>query len=78
VVGLEDGTNVFGVELLGASGEADEVAKEARDDLALLACGNFRLEWRCALGAKTSTRLVFVSTARASPHAGRIGRSDGL
>jgi hypothetical protein len=52
VVGLEDGTNVFGVELLGASGEADEVAKEARDDFALLAGGSFRLEWCGRIASK--------------------------
>jgi hypothetical protein len=30
------------------------------------------------LRAKTSTRLVFVATAQASPHDRRIGRSGGL
>ena len=38
VVGLEQPPHVLRVHALGARGEADEVAEEAGDDLALLAC----------------------------------------
>ena len=76
VVGLEDGANVFRVELLGAGREADEVAEEARDDLPLLACRTFGLEWRGALRAETSPSLALVPAVRAGLHGRRIGRGD--
>jgi len=37
VVGAEQRLDVFGVELLGTAREADEVAEDDRDDLALAA-----------------------------------------
>ena len=39
VVWAENGAHLLGIELLGLCGEADEVAEEDGDDLALLACG---------------------------------------
>ena len=43
--GREDRAHVFGIELLGARGEPDEVDEEHRDDLPLLpapGCGRVR------------------------------------
>ena len=49
VVGLEQPSHVLGIHFLGTGGEPDEVAEEARDDLALLACRRSGAERRRAL-----------------------------
>ena len=72
VVGLEHAPHVLGVHTLCARGEADEVAEEAGDDLALLALRPYG-ERRRAPGAEAGVVCVLAPAAGAELHAGRIG-----
>ena len=75
VVRLQQPAHVLRVHALGARGEADEVAEEAGDDLALLARGRLRFERRRALRAEACVIRVLAAAARADLHARRIGRA---
>jgi hypothetical protein len=72
VVGPEESTDVFGIELLGAGGEADEVREEDGHDLALLARGGGGcFEWGAAGAAEAGAGCVLLRAARADGHAAK-------
>jgi hypothetical protein len=69
VVRADAGANVLGVCRLGSCGEADDVAEEHGDDLALLLQGNGRL-----LGQRRTAERTEREFARELLPAGRAGR----
>ena len=70
VVRTEDRTNVFGIELLGPSGEPDEVDEQDGDDLSLLAPFRRGAVQRASAGvAKPGLLRVCLSTRGAHGHA---------
>ena len=75
VVRLEQAAHVLRVHALGACGEADEVAEEAGDDLALLARGRLRLERGRALRAEARVIRVLAAAAGAGLHAAEDRRA---
>ena len=67
--GREDGPHLLRVELLGSRGEADEVAEEDGDDLALLRrSAGRRSEGRSALLAELRAVSVVVTTGVTNSH----------
>ena len=73
VVRLQQATHVLRVHPLRARGEADEVAEEAGDDLALLARRSLSCERSPARRAEARVLRVLAFAVRADLHGGRIG-----
>jgi hypothetical protein len=76
VVGRNEGLHVLDVEALGASGRADQVAEDGRDQLPLLG-GNDRLdrgEWRPALEAELCDLRIVLPALGANRHEERLRR----
>ena len=73
VVGLEQAAHILRIHALGACREADEVAEEAGDDLALLARAAPALQRGRALRAEACVFRVLAAAARADLHERRIG-----
>ena len=79
VVRAEDRPHVLRVELLGLRREADEVAEEHGDDLALLVRnGRLRGERSATHPAQSETIRVFLAAARTDDHAQRLRRVHGI
>ena len=70
VVGLEQAPHVLGIHALGPRREADEVAEEARDDLALLARARFGDRATRRTRAETRVLRVLAAAARADSFTG--------
>ena len=69
VVGREQGAHVFGIELLGTRGEADQVGEENRHDLPLLARGRGHGLERGATGvAEPRAGRVLLPALRTDDH----------
>src|SRR5207237_7396497 len=73
VVGLQESPDVLWMQALCARCEADQVAEEAGDDLALLLRLRSLLERGGTAGTEARVVGVLSSAARADPHAWRIG-----
>ncbi len=69
VVRAEDRAHLLGIELLRLRGEADEVAEEHGDDLALLPRSRNRNQRRAAHPAEAEAIGILLAAARARDHA---------
>ena len=75
VIRAEDGAHLLGIELLRLRSEADEVAEEDGDDLALLARRErLGAESRPAHPAQAEALRVLLAAARAGDHGQRVRR----
>jgi hypothetical protein len=72
VIGSEGRSYIFGVEIVGAGGEAHQVDEQHRHDLALLGPGRRRcLERRGALQTEFGLVRVLLATVRTNRHISR-------